>query len=114
MRETVRSIPIAPSVQDYAINLTLATHPENDLGHTLVKKYVRYGSSPRGAQALVLGAKVNAVMNGRVYVACEDVQSAALPALRHRMMLNYEGQADQIDADAIVTAIVQSVPRPKE
>ena len=113
MRETARSIPIARPVQEYAIRMTLATHPESAHAQELVKKYVRYGSSPRGAQALVLGGKVHALMNNRVYVAGEDIRAAALPALRHRMLLNYEGEADQFDVDTIIAAIVQSLPEPR-
>ena len=114
MRETARSIPIARPVQEYAIRITLATHPESEHAHELVKKYVRYGSSPRGAQALVLGAKVHALMHNRVYVAGEDIRAAALPALRHRMLLNYEGEADQFDVDTIIAAIIQSLPTPQQ
>jgi MoxR-like ATPase len=112
MRETARGIPIARPVQDYAIRMTLATHPEAKQAHELVKKYVRFGSSPRGAQALVLGGKVHALMNNRVYVAGEDVRAVALPALRHRMLLNYEGEAEQIDPDNIIAAIIDSLPEP--
>lgn len=113
MRETARSIPIARPVQEYAIRMTLATHPESAHAQELVKKYVRYGSSPRGAQALVLGGKVHALMNSRVYVAGEDIRAAAFPALRHRMLLNYEGEADQFDVDTIIAAIIQSLPEPR-
>ncbi len=113
MRETARSIPIARPVQEYAIRITLATHPEGAHAHELVKKYVRYGSSPRGAQALVLGGKVHALMHNRVYVAGEDIRAAALPALRHRMLLNYEGEAEQLDVDTIIAAIIQSLPEPQ-
>lgn len=113
MRETARSIPIARPVQEYAIRMTLATHPESTHAQELVKKYVRYGSSPRGAQALVLGGKVHALMNSRVYVAGEDIRAAAFPALRHRMLLNYEGEADQFDVDTIIAAIIQSLPEPR-
>ena len=112
MRETARGIPIARPVQEYAIRITLATHPEGAHAHELVKKYVRYGSSPRGAQALVLGGKVRALMHNRVYVAGEDIRAAALPALRHRMLLNYEGEAEQLDVDTIIAAIIQAVPAP--
>ena len=114
MRETARSIPIARPVQDYAIRLTLATHPESEYAHDLVKKYVRYGSSPRGAQALVLGGKVHALMHNRVYVAGEDIRAAAFPALRHRMLLNYEGEAEQLDVDSIIAAIIRSLPEPQQ
>jgi MoxR-like ATPase len=113
MRETARSIPIARPVQDYAIRMTLATHPESEHAHELVKKYVRYGSSPRGAQALVLGGKVHALMHNRVYVAGEDIRAAAFPALRHRMLLNYEGEAEQLDVDSIIAAIISSLPEPQ-
>jgi MoxR-like ATPase len=113
MRETARGIPIARPVQDYAIRMALATRPESEQAHPLVSRYVRYGASPRGAQALVLGGKVQALMNNRVHVAGEDVRAVALPALRHRLMLNYEGQADQIDPDSIIAAIIESLPPPK-
>ena len=113
MRETVRSIPVARPVQEYAIRMTLATHPESEHAHELVKKYVRYGSSPRGAQALTLGGKVHALLNNRVYVAGADVRAAAYPALRHRMLLNYEGEAEQYDVDNIIAGIIQSLREPQ-
>lgn len=112
MRETARAIPIAKPIQDYAIRLALGTHPDLPNGSTMVKKYVRYGSSPRGTQALVLGAKVHALMNNRVYVAGDDVRAAATPALRHRMLLNYEGEAEQIDTDNIIADIIRVVAAP--
>jgi MoxR-like ATPase len=114
MRETARAIPVARPVQEYAIRLTLATHPESDQGHEGTKKYVRFGSSPRGTQALILGAKVHALMNDRVYVSCEDVRAVALPALRHRVLLNFEAEAQRVDADAILAQIVDWVPEPTE
>jgi len=113
MRAIARGMPVAKPVKDYAIRLTLATHPENAPCHEMVKKYVRYGSSPRGAQALLLGGKVHALMQNRVYVAGEDIRAAAFPALRHRMLLNYEGEAEQLDVDAIIAAIIESVPEPR-
>jgi MoxR-like ATPase len=112
MRETARGIPIARPVQDYAIRMTLATHPDASPAHPMVKKFVRYGASPRGAQALVLGGKVHALMMNRVHVAGEDIRAVALPALRHRIMLNYEGQAEQVDPDTILAAIIESLPQP--
>jgi MoxR-like ATPase len=114
MRETARRIPIARPIQDYAIRMTLATHPDSEHAHESVKKYVRFGSSPRGAQALVLGGKVHALMNNRVYVASDDIRAAAYPALRHRMLFNYEGEAGQIDPDTIIGAIAQSLPEAKQ
>jgi MoxR-like ATPase len=114
MRETARAIPVARPVQDYAIRVTLATHPESSQGHEMSKKYVRFGSSPRGTQALILGAKVNALMNDRVYVSGEDVRAVALPALRHRILLNFEAEAGRIDTDMILARILESVPEPRE
>jgi MoxR-like ATPase len=109
MRETVRDVPIARPVQDYAIRLTLATHPESDQAHDMAKRYIRFGASPRGTQALILGAKVHALIHQRLHVATEDVQAVALAALRHRILLNFEAEADRIDADAILTRIMAGV-----
>jgi len=109
MRETAREVPVARPVQDYAIRLTLATHPESNQGHELAKKYVRFGASPRGTQALILGAKVHALLHDRVHVASEDVRAVALSALRHRLLLNFEAEADRVDTDAILTRIVEQV-----
>jgi MoxR-like ATPase len=112
MRKTARATPIARPIQDYAIRLTLATHPDSELAHPMVKRYVRYGASPRGAQALVIGGKIRALLNQRVHVAAEDLRAMALPAMRHRLLLNFEGEAEQIDPDAIVRAVVQDVKPP--
>jgi len=109
MRETAREVPVARPVQDYAIRLTLATHPESDGAHELAKKYVRFGASPRGTQALILGAKVHALIHDRVHVASEDVRAVTLSALRHRLLLNFEAEADRVDADAILTRIIEQV-----
>ncbi len=114
MRETARAIPVARPVQEYAIKITLATHPESAQGHEMTKKYVRFGSSPRGSQALILGAKVHALMNDRVHVSCEDVRAVTLPALRHRILLNFEAEAGRVDADTILQRILDWVPEPKE
>ena len=110
MRDTAREVPIARPVQDYAIRLTLATHPESEHGHELAKKYVRFGASPRGTQALILGAKVHALIADRAHVAIEDVKAVALPALRHRLLLNFEAEADRVDADTILTRILDQLP----
>ena len=114
MRDTARDIPIARPVQDYAIRLTLATHPDTSHAHPMSKQYVRYGASPRGTQTLVVGGKVNALLNGRLPVSCEDIRSMLLPALRHRMMLNFEGEAERIDTDEILRAIMKDTPEPAE
>jgi MoxR-like ATPase len=113
MRDTARGIPVARPVQEYAIKITLATHPESADAHELTKKYVRFGSSPRGIQALILGAKVRALMNDRVHVSCEDIRSVALPALRHRVLLNFEAEAERVDPDHILERILDWVPEPK-
>ena len=114
MRDTARSVPIARPVQDYAIRLTLATHPDTPHAHPMTNRYVRFGASPRGTQALVIGGKVSALLNGRVHVSCEDVRAMLLPALRHRVLLNFEGEADRVDPDTILTAIMNDVPEPRE
>jgi MoxR-like ATPase len=107
-------VPVARPVSEYAIKVTLATHPESSHAHEMTKKYVRFGSSPRGVQALILGAKVHALMNDRVYVSCEDVRAVALPALRHRILLNFEAEAGRIESDTILARILESVPEPRE
>ncbi|MEI7967859.1 MAG: MoxR family ATPase [Betaproteobacteria bacterium] len=112
MRETARAVPVARPVQDYAIRLTLATHPESDQGHEMARRYVRFGASPRGTQALILGAKVHALIHERLHVSGEDVRAVALPALRHRLLLNFEAEADRVDTDAIITRILADVAGP--
>ena len=112
MRDTAREVPIARPVQDYAIRLTLATHPEAAEGHDMARRYVRFGASPRGTQALILGAKVHALIHDRVHVAGEDVRAVVLPALRHRLLLNFEAEADRVDTDAILARILADVPGP--
>jgi MoxR-like ATPase len=109
MRDVSRSVPIARPVQAYAIRLTLASHPESPYATPLVKKYVRYGASPRAAQALVLAGKIHALMRGQPFVSVEDIRAYALPALRHRLLLNFEGEAEQINADAIVSEMLTAV-----
>ncbi len=110
MRETVLSVPIARPVQDYAIRLTLATHPNSPHAHPLTDKYARFGASPRGTQALVLGGKMQALLHDRVHVACEDIRSVVMPALRHRILLNFEGEAEHVDTDDILKEIIKDVP----
>jgi len=112
MRETVLSVPIARPIQDYAIRLTLATHPNSPHAHALTNKYARFGASPRGTQALVLGGKMRALLNERVYVSCEDIRSVVMPALRHRILLNFEGEAEHVDTDDILKEIIKDVPEP--
>ncbi len=110
MRRLVRQTPIAEHVQDYAIRLVLATHPGCESAPELVRRYVAYGASPRGAQALVLGGKVRALLDGRFCVAFEDIRAIAHPALRHRIILNFEGEAEGISTDALVDEVLEHVP----
>jgi MoxR-like ATPase len=110
MQRLARDVPIASHVMAYAIRILRATHPESERVPELVAKYVRYGGSPRGAQAMVLGAKIHALLDGRFNVAYADVQAVAAPALRHRIILNFEGEAEGISTDSIVRAIVAETP----
>ena len=110
MSDTARSVPIARAVQDYAIRLTLATHPDSDQANPLTKRYVRFGASPRGTQTLVIGGKVSALLNGRVHVSCEDIRAFMLPALRHRVLLNFEGEAEGISTDDVLREIMEKTP----
>jgi MoxR-like ATPase len=109
MRWLIREVMLATHVREHAVRLTFATHPKSDLSSEMVNKYVRYGSSPRGAQALILGSKVMALLEGRYNVAIEDINKTAYPALRHRMILNFEGEAENIDTDDIIKEILEKV-----
>src|SRR4029453_4407426 len=110
LRETALQVPIPEKGQEYALRLVMATQPTTEYAHPLTKKYLRYGSSPRGAQALVLGGKVHALLNGRAEVSAADIQSVVLPALRHRVILNFEGEAERVDPDMILAAIIRDTP----
>jgi len=107
-----REVPVASPVSDYAARLTIATHPESDTAPEVVRKYVRYGSSPRGAQALILGGKVMALLAGRYNVAFEDLRAVAPAALRHRILLNFEGQAEEVSTDDIVEDVLKATAEP--
>ncbi|NIA15891.1 MAG: AAA family ATPase, partial [Nitrospiraceae bacterium] len=105
----VRDVPAAPEVVDYAVRLVLATHPAHETAPGLVPKYVRFGSSPRGAQALLLAGKVNALRASRFNVSFADVREAALAALRHRVLLNFEAEADGVSSDDVVNEVLGHV-----
>ena len=107
-----RQVPAASVVADYAARLTLATHPHGEAAPDLIRQAVRYGASPRAAQALILGGKVTALLEGRYNVALEDVRAVALPALRHRIILSFEGQAEGISPDDVVATVLGAVPEP--
>ncbi len=106
----VRRIVMAPHVQDYAIRLSMASHPAGPFAIDATNKYVRWGASPRAAQALTLGAKLNAMLDGRFNTAFSDVQKVYLPAMRHRVLLNFEGEAEGISVDEVLRTIVEKTP----
>ena len=106
----VQRVVIAPHVQDYAIRLVLATHPQGEFAAGITNRFVRFGSSPRGTQALVLGGKVRAMLEGRYHVSFDDIRAACLPALRHRLLLNFEGQAEGVENDTVLAEILQETP----
>ncbi len=108
-RERVREIEAASHVQDYAVRLLLATHPGSDEAPEEVTRWVRYGASPRGVQSLLLGAKVRAALAERVHVSFDDVRKTAPAALRHRILLGFEGEAEGITTDQIVEAVLAGV-----
>jgi MoxR-like ATPase len=110
LRELVRAVPVVREIEARAVQLVLATHPERSEAVPLAKKFVRYGASPRGAQALILCAKVSALLDGRYHVAKEDIDMWALPALRHRLIINFEGEAEGITAERVVAEAL-ALPR---
>ena len=107
-RELIREVPIASHVRDLASTIVMATHPQWEGAPEMTRRFVRYGASPRGAQALVLGAKVRALAEGRYNVSAEDIKRMAVPALRHRVILNFEGEAEGVDTDSLIGQIVDS------
>jgi MoxR-like ATPase len=109
-QELVRKVIVAPHVQDYIVRLTLATHPEGEFAEAITNKYLRWGSSPRGAQTVTLAAKVRALLAGRFNVSFEDVRRVFLPSLRHRVILNFEAQAEGIESDEVLAEIIKQVP----
>jgi len=110
LRAIGRQVPIARGVQDYALRLVMATHPESEYAPEVTKKYVRYGSSPRGAQAIISAARIKALMEGRYNVAFKDIRYAAYPALRHRLFLNFEGIAEGRTPDDVLQNIIEELP----
>ena len=102
MQRLARAVPIAPHVTAYAVSVLAATHPDQPRAPELVRDYVRYGGSPRGAQALVTAGKIYALLDGRFNVSTDDIRAVALPSLRHRIILNFEGEAEGITTEAIV------------
>jgi len=108
---TVRKVVVAPHVQDYAVRLVLATHPQGQFATPMVNQYLRFGASPRAAQTLALGAKVFALLDGRGNVSTEDIRRVALPAMRHRCLLNFEGEAEGKTTDEIIQNVLDTLPK---
>jgi MoxR-like ATPase len=111
LQTLVREVPIASHVKDYAVRLVLATHPKTETAVPITNQYLRFGSSPRGAQVLTLAAKVRALTQGRFNVSFDDIAAMAPAALRHRLILNFEGEAEGVTTDLVVAQILQDVPR---
>jgi len=110
LRDLVRSVVIADHVKDYAIRMVLATHPGNAEATPLVRRFVRHGASPRGLQALVLAAKAMALFAGRISVSFEDLDAVAAPAFRHRILLNFEGEAEGIAVETLISEVIRETP----
>ena len=108
--ETARHVPLAHSVLDYSVRLVMASHPDNASAPGLVRQYVRYGASPRGAQTLVMAARMRALLDGRANVAYDDIRAMAHPSLRHRLVLNFDAEANDVSSDQVIDQLIASVP----
>ena len=111
LMKVVRDVPVASHVKDYAVRLVLATHPKTETAAPISNQYLRFGSSPRGGQTLILAGKVRALTQGRFNVSFDDIEAVAAPALRHRLILNFEAEAEGITTDHIVAQVLRDVPR---
>ncbi len=111
LQRLVRQVPVATHVKDYAVRLVLATHPKSETAAPITNQYLRFGSSPRGGQCLLLAGKVRALTQGRFNVSFDDIQAVATAALRHRLILNFEAEAEGITTDQVIAQILQDVPR---
>ena len=109
-QQLVRKVVVAPHIQDYAVRLVLATHPQGELATPTVNQFLRFGASPRAAQAMVLAGKVRALLDSRGNVSVDDIRSVVLPAMRHRCLLNFEGEAEGKTTDEILQNIVETLP----
>ena len=111
LMKLVRGVPVASHVKDYAVRLVLATHPKTDTAAPISSQYLRFGSSPRGGQTLILAGKVRALTHGRFNVSFDDIEAVAPTALRHRLILNFEAEAEGITTDHIIAQVLRDVPR---
>ncbi|MBI5532009.1 MAG: MoxR family ATPase [Deltaproteobacteria bacterium] len=110
MQALVRDVPVARHVQDYAVRLLQATHPTGDEAPDMVRRFVRYGGSPRGAQSMLLAAKIRALFEGRFAASIDDVKAVLLASMRHRVLLNFEGEAEGIRPDQVLEQLVKKLP----
>jgi MoxR-like ATPase len=110
LQRLAREVPAASHVKDYAVRLVMATHPKTETAVPITNQFLRFGSSPRGAQSLLLGAKVRALTHGRFNVSFEDIQAVVFPTLRHRCILNFEAEAEGITTDDVIQQILKDVP----
>jgi MoxR-like ATPase len=113
MQNLVRRVPVARHVQDYAIRVVQGTHPDGPDAPEICKRFVRFGASPRGAQSVLLAAKIRALFEGRFAASIDDVRAVALAALRHRVLLNFEGEAEGMKTDQVIEAIIKALPETK-
>jgi MoxR-like ATPase len=111
LQHLVRQVPVASHVKDYAVRLVMATHPKTETAAPITNQYLRFGSSPRGGQALLLAAKVRALAQGRFNASFDDIQAVVLPTLRHRCILNFEAEAEGITTDHVLQQVLKDVPR---
>ena len=107
--QIARAVPVATHIKEYAVRMLLATHPDQEDAPEKVRRYVRYGGSPRGLQALITTARVRALLEGRFNVSLEDINTVAFPALRHRLVLNFDGLADGITPEQLITTIIEEL-----
>jgi len=114
LQNLVREVPVATHVKDYAVRLVLATHPKTDNAAPISNQYLRFGSSPRGAQSLILAGKVRALSQGRFNVSFEDIQAVAPATMRHRLILNFEAEAEGVTTDLIIAQVLTDVPKNPE
>ena len=110
LQQLARQVPIASHVTDYAVRVVLSTHPETDDVPEFTTRFVRFGASPRAAQAIVLAAKIFALLNGRLNVSFDDIRRVAPPALRHRIILNFDAEAKNVTTDDVIRALLKAVP----
>jgi MoxR-like ATPase len=113
MQRLVREVPVARHVQDFVIRVLEATHPESKEAPELTQRFVRFGASPRGAQSVLLAAKIRALFEGRFAASIDDVRKVCFPALRHRVLLNFEGEAEGVKTDQVIEEILSKTPEAK-